>query len=87
MVASLVAIALHNPTGLSDLEKECPLRQVKSRVANSDCSTSGDRPDIGYSLSGKACSNSAAGDTSAMTPLRARQMDAAHSGLNEKSPA
>jgi len=61
MVASLVAIALHNSTGLSDLKKECPPRQVKSRVVNSDCSTSGDKRDIGYALSGKACSNSAAG--------------------------
>jgi hypothetical protein len=50
-VASLVAIALHNSTGLSDLKKECPPGQVKSRVVNSDCSTSGDRRDIGYTLS------------------------------------
>jgi hypothetical protein len=68
MVASLVVIALHNPTGLSDLEKECPPRQVKSRVVNSDCSTSGDRRDIGYTFSGRAGSNSAAADASAMTP-------------------
>jgi hypothetical protein len=36
------------------LQEECPPGQVKSRVANSDCSALGDRRDIGYTLLGGA---------------------------------
>jgi hypothetical protein len=57
MVASLVAIALHNSTGHSDLENECPPGQVKSRDVNSDRIALGECRDIGYTLFGKACSS------------------------------